>query len=88
MYLRYKPPQEVCTICDQVKYLLNFKAYKICMKGNPTSIQDQTVTTLHYFKIIEGCQPFFKLNNERNRIDVLLDNPLEPKLLVETDSIL
>lgn len=58
------------------------------MKGNPTSIQDQTVTTLHYFKILEGFQPFFKLNNERNRIDVLLDNPLEPKLLVETDCIL
>ena len=88
MHLRYTPPQEVCTICDQVKYLVNFKAYKICMKGNPKSIQDQIVTTPHNFKIMEGCQPFFKFNEERNRIDVLLDNPLKPKPFVETDCIL
>ena len=31
------------------------------------------------------CQPSFKSNKERNRIDVLLDNPAEPKILVKTD---
>lgn len=55
------------------------------MKRIPASIQDNLQTISQYFKVMKGCQPSFKSNKERNRIDVLLDNPAEPKILVKTD---
>ena len=48
-------------------------------------LQDELQTTCQHFKVVKGCQPFFAFNKERNRIDVLLDNPAEPKILAGTD---
>ena len=49
------------------------------------SIQDELQTTGQYFKVMKGFQPLFVFNKERNRIDVLLDNPTEQKILAKTD---
>ena len=53
--------QDVLAFCDQVEHLLNFRAYKLCMKRIPTSILDQIQTTGQYFKVLKGCHPFFNL---------------------------
>ena len=76
---------DVCDFCVQVKYLLNFKSYKVCLKRISVSIQDELQTTGQYFKVMKGFQPLFVFNKERNRIDVLLDNPTEQKVLAKTD---
>ena len=55
------------------------------MKRISVSIQDELQTTGQYFKVMEGFQPLFVFNKERNRIDVLLDNPTEQKILAKTD---
>ena len=52
---------DVCDFCVQIqiKYLLNFRCYKLCLERIPTSIQDELITTPQYFKVMKGCQPFF-----------------------------
>ena len=78
---------DVCDFCVQIKYLLNFKYYKLCLERIPVSVQDKLITTPQYFKVTKGCQPFFYFNKERNVILVSLDNPAEPKISVRTDHI-
>lgn len=34
-----RDPSEVCDFCIQVKYMLNFRAYKICLKKIPEKFQ-------------------------------------------------
>ena len=74
----------ICDFCIQVKYLLNFKCYKLCLERIPVSIQDKLITAPQYFKAMNGCEPFFYFNEERNNIVVSLDNPSEPKILGRT----
>ena len=78
---------DVCDFCVQVKYLLNFKSYKILLKRIPVSIHDELQKWCQYFKVMKGFQPFFTFNKERNRIDVLLENPAEPNILAKTDYV-
>ena len=78
---------DICDFCVQVKYLLNFKSYKILLKRIPVSIQDELQKTCQYFKVMKSFQPFFTFNKERNRIDVLLENPAEPNILAKTDYV-
>lgn len=71
-------PYEICSFCRKVKYLLNFKALKFCLKGVPESVQDHIVTPFLYFKRIHGCHPFFAWSRDLSRIEIYLDNPHEP----------
>lgn len=68
----------ICSFCREVKYLLNFKAFKFCLKGVPESVQDHIVTPFLYFKRIHGCHPFFAWSRDLSRIEIYLDNPHEP----------
>ena len=51
----------ICNFCIHVKYLLNFKCYKLCLKRIPVNIQDKFITTCEYFKTMKGSDPFFIL---------------------------
>ena len=52
-------PNEICNFCVQVKYLLNFRAYKLCVKKIPNSIQPHLVLLDKFFDSIPNCGPFF-----------------------------
>ena len=78
---------DFCDFCVQIKYLLNFKCYKFCLKRIPVSIQNGLITTPQYFKVMKGYQPFFHFNKERSMIPLSLDNPTEPKISARTDHI-
>ena len=41
-------------------------------------------TTPPYFKSIKGCEPLFAFNSKSSRIEIHLNNPNEPKILVDT----
>lgn len=75
----------ICDFCIQVEYLLNFRTYKFCLRPIPLSLQEHLETTHQYFKRMPGCQLFFVFNKHKNKIDIYLDNPAEPKILSKTD---
>ena len=76
---------EICNFCSQVRYLLNFRAYKFCLRGIPESFHHHIETTNQYFKRMPGCQPFFDYSKELGRTDIYLDNPREPYYIKKTD---
>ena len=78
-------PHEICNFCILVRYLLNFRAFKFCLKGIPASIQDHIVTPFYYFKRMHGCEPFFAWNRDLNKFWIYLDNPYEPYNIKETE---
>lgn len=49
---------EVCCFRLTVRYLLNFKCFKICMEEVPDNFIDRVISTNQYFKKI-NCEPFF-----------------------------
>lgn len=69
--------QEICDFCRQVRYLLNFKVYKFCLKKIPVNFQDHMVLTTEYFKSMPSCQPFFKYCDKIKRVCIFLNNPNE-----------
>ena len=51
---------EVCGFCFSVRYLLNFKCYKICVEEIPDYFVDKVVPIDTYLKKM-NCDPFFFL---------------------------
>ena len=78
---------EVCQFCFNVRYLLNFKCFKICMENIPLSHENELVTIRQYFKSMKKCEPFFFYNKGSNYIEISLDNPDEPKSSEGTDCV-
>ena len=78
-------PHEICNFCVEVRYRLNFRAFKFCLKRIPSSIQDHIVAPFYYFKRMPGCEPFFAWNRDLNKFEVYLDNSYEPYNIKETD---
>ena len=76
---------KICNFCRQVRYLLNFRVFKFCLKRIPESFQDHIVTTYQYFKRMPGCPPFFKYSKEHGKIGIYLDSPREPYYIKKTD---
>ena len=71
---------EVCNLCVQVKYLLNFGAYKICMRKTPKSVQKNLVPFDVFLRDnMNMCKCFFHFSN--NKINLKLDNPFRRVLL-------
>ena len=52
-------PNAICVFCVQVKYLLNFKTYKICVKKVHECLQGYLVPIDEYLNNIFVCGPFF-----------------------------
>ena len=52
-------PNEICNFCEQVRYLLNFKGYKLCVKKIPESMQQHLLPLDKYFKSMPVFQSFF-----------------------------
>ena len=52
---------EIFNYCRQVRYLLNFRAYKLCLKKIPESIQDKIVTTISFLKVCLAVNLFLLL---------------------------
>ena len=50
---------EICQFCFNVRYLLNFNCFKICMENILLSFENELVTIRRYFKSIKECEPFF-----------------------------
>ena len=73
---------EVCQFCFNVRYLLNFKYFKIYLR-----FENELVTIRQYFKSIKECEPFFFYDEGSNYIEISLDNPDEPKISVNTDCV-
>ena len=78
---------DICDFCIQVKYLLNFKCYKLCLERISVSILDELVTAPQYFKVMKSCEPFFYFNEETNMIFLSLYNPLELKIKARNNHI-
>ena len=57
---RFLGPYEVCNFCVQVKYLLNFRAYKICIKKIPKTVPKDLVPLDVVLKDnMNMCEVFF-----------------------------
>lgn len=67
----------ICNFCVQVRYLLNFRTYKICVKKVPLSFQENLVPINEYFENIVNCEPFFYYSPTGKEVDISLDNPSE-----------
>ena len=50
---------EVCQFCFNVRYLLNYKCFEICMEKIPLSFENELVTIRQYFKSMKECESFF-----------------------------
>ena len=67
---------EICNFCVQVKYLINFRAYKICMRTIPKNMQQHLVPLDDFLKNeMSFSEPFLVLSNQK--VNIKLDNPLE-----------
>ena len=75
---------EVCCFRLTVRYLLNFKCFKICMEEVPENFIDRVISMNQYFKKIK-CEPFFTHNRKTNMVVICLDNPNEEKVPTKTD---
>ena len=75
---------EVCCFRLTVRYLLNFKCFKICMEEVPENFVDRVISMNQYFKKIK-CEPFFTHNRKTNMVVICLDNPNEEKVPTKTD---
>ena len=51
-------PHQICGFCFSIRYLLNFKAFKICVDRLPGLFVENVVILDQYFKRI-NCDPFF-----------------------------
>ena len=49
---------EVCDFCITVRYLLNFKCFKICVEEVPDYFIERAISLNYYFKKIK-CETFF-----------------------------
>ena len=75
---------EVCDFCFSVRYLLNFKCFKICMGELPDTFIERIVPLDHYFKKM-NCDPFFFLSKKTKNIEVSLDNLKGGSIIAESD---
>lgn len=75
---------EVWGICFSVRYLLNFKCYKICVEEVPDYFVDKVVSFDTYLKKM-NWDPFFFLCHKTRRFEVSLDNPYKDKIPARTD---
>ena len=67
---------EIYSSCIQVKYLINFRAYKICMRTIPKNMQPHLVPLDDFLKNeVSFCEPFFVFSNQK--VNIKLDDPFE-----------
>ena len=52
---------EICEFCIHVRYILNFRCLKLCVKRIPKILSDCVQTAPQYFAKIKICEPFFSL---------------------------
>ena len=50
---------EVYQFCFNVRHLLNFKCFKICIEFTPLSFENELVTFCQCFKSTKECELFF-----------------------------
>ena len=50
--------RQICTFCSSVRYLLNFKSFKICVDKLAGFFVENIITLDQYFKRM-NCDPFF-----------------------------
>ena len=75
---------KVCGFCFSVRYLLNFKSFKICVEELPDTFAEKIVPLDHYFRNM-NCDPFLFLSKKPKLIEVSLDNLNEGPILYKTD---
>ena len=67
-------PFEICDMCVERRYLLNFRSIKFCFEEMPEKIKNHVVTLENYFKKITKYDSFFYWSNS-NILRSSLDNP-------------
>ena len=75
---------EVCGFCFSVRYLLNFKSFKIYVEELPDTFVEKIVPLDHYFKNM-NCDPFFFLSKKTKLTEVSLDNLNKGPIPAKTD---
>ena len=68
---------EICNFCFEVKYLLNIRAFKICMNEVHESFQEYLVQLLDYLDGIFFCESFFKYLPTRRKMNIYFDKSKE-----------
>ena len=68
---------KICNFCFEIKYLLNFRAFKICMSKVPESFQEHLIQLPDYLDSIFLCKPLFKCFPRGRIVNIYLDNPKE-----------
>ena len=68
---------EICNFCVEIKYLLNFKAFKFCINKVPENFQELIVSLSDYFNAVLSCMCFFKHLPTAKKVNIFLDNPEE-----------
>ena len=76
---------EICGFCIHVRYILNFRCLKLCVKKIPKILADFVHTTPQYFAKMKSCEPFFVFDKNNNTIETVLDSPKKPKITAQTD---
>ena len=61
---------EIFKFCCSVRYLLNFRCFKLCVKRIPSRFENEIQTAPQYFKSIKRFEPFFVFNNKSNKIEI------------------
>ena len=68
---------KICNFYVEIKYLLNFKAFKNCMSKVLESFQEHLIQFPDYLDSIFLCKLLFKYFPRRRKVNIYLDNPKE-----------
>ena len=63
-----KAKNEICNFCVEVKYLLNFKAFKFCINKVPKNFQELIVSLSDNFNAVFPCMCFFKYSPTAKKV--------------------
>ena len=75
---------EVCGFCFSVRYLLNFKCFRIYVEEVPDNFIERVASLDHYFKKMK-CEPFYFHRKKTKMVEIGPDNPNEGRVPVKTD---
>ena len=76
--------RKVCGFCFPMRYLLNFKCFKICVEEVPGNFIERVVSLDLYFTKMK-CEPFFFRSKKTKMIEIDLDNANKEHWPVNTD---
>ena len=68
-------PENICSFCGDICYVLNFRGYKLCMREIPKSMKSKVVPRDECFKNIK-----FVYDKKSKKVEALLDKLSEHRI--------